>query len=64
MHTCRHDFVATKIKSQYLILRPRLLYRIITHDILPKNGHYDEVTLINMCLIDSMIRRKPINLST
>jgi len=45
MHTCRHDFaLAAKIKSQYLMLRSRLLHRIITHDILLKNGHYDEVT--------------------
>jgi len=65
MHTCRHDFVlAAKIKSQYFMLKSRLLHRIITHDILPKNRHYDEVTLIDMRLIDCMIRRKLINLST
>ena len=65
MHTCRHYFaLAAKIKSQYLMLRSRLLHRIITHDILLKNEHFDEVTLIDMRLIECTIRRKLINLST
>ncbi|KAG5235412.1 Retrovirus-related polyprotein from transposon [Salix suchowensis] len=51
-----------KIKSQDLLLRPRLIHRIIAHNILPKKGHYDEVTFMELCLIDCMIQRRPINL--
>lgn len=39
IHNGRDDFAMTaKIKSQYLMLRPRLLHRIIAHNILPKMG--------------------------
>jgi len=52
-----------KIKSQDLMFRPRLLHKIITHNILPKKKkHYEDVIFIDMCLIDYMIRRRPINL--
>ncbi|KAG5223073.1 Retrovirus-related polyprotein from transposon [Salix suchowensis] len=50
------------LKSQDLLLRPRLIHRIIAHNILPKKGHYDEVTFMELCLIDCMIQRRPINL--
>ncbi|KAF9682512.1 hypothetical protein SADUNF_Sadunf05G0116600 [Salix dunnii] len=56
------DILGAKIKSQDLLLRPRLLHRIIAHNILPKKGHYDEVTFMELCLIDCMIQRRPINL--
>jgi hypothetical protein len=53
--------VSRLIKSQDLMLRPRLLYRVITHNILSKKGYFDEVTFIDLCLIDCMIRRRTIN---
>ena len=63
LHTGNNGFApGAKIKSQDLLLRPRLLHRIIAHNILPKKGHYDEVTFMELCLIDSMIQRRPINL--
>ena len=63
LHTGNTEFApGAKIKSQDLLLRPRLLHRIIAHNILPKKGHYDEVTFMELCLIDCMIQRRPINL--
>ncbi|KAF9663445.1 hypothetical protein SADUNF_Sadunf17G0050800 [Salix dunnii] len=63
LHTGNTEFaLGAKIKSQDLLLRPRLLHRIIAHNILPKKGHYDEVTFMELCLIDCMIQRRPINL--
>ncbi|KAF9662218.1 hypothetical protein SADUNF_Sadunf18G0030400 [Salix dunnii] len=63
LHTRNTEFApGAKIKSQDLLLRPRLLHRIIAHNILPKKGHYDEVTFMELCLIDCMIQRRPINL--
>jgi hypothetical protein len=51
-----------KIKSQDLLLHPRILHRIIVHNILPKKRCYDEVIFMDMCLIDCMIREHCINL--
>jgi len=63
IHTDRHDFaLVVETKSQDLMLKPRLLYRIITQNILLKNRHYDEFTFMDLCFIDCMIMRRPINL--
>ena len=63
LHTGNNGFApGAKIKSQDLLLRPRILHRIIAHNISPKKGHYDEVTFMELCLIDCMIQRRPINL--
>ena len=63
MHTRRENFAPdAKITSQDLMLRPRLLHRVITHNILANKEHFAEVTFINLCLIDCMIRRRPVNL--
>jgi hypothetical protein len=63
LHTSRYDFVpGAKIKSQDLLLRPRIIHQIITHNMLPKKGNYKEVSFIDLCLIDYMIRGQPINL--
>ena len=35
MHTGREKFSGAKIKSQDLMLRPKLFYRVISHNILP-----------------------------
>ena len=51
-----------KIKSQDLLLWPRLIHQIIAHNILLKKRHYDEVTLMNMFLIDCMTKGHQINL--
>jgi hypothetical protein len=64
LHAGRYNFVfKAKIKSQVLLLRPRILHRIIAHNIFPKKGHFDEVTFMNLCLIDYIIRGCQINLS-
>jgi hypothetical protein len=62
MHIGRQNLTSdVKIKSQDLMLRLRLLYRVITHNILPKKRPFDEVTFMDLCFIDCMIRRRPIN---
>ena len=39
MHTGKHDFASgVKVKSQDLMLQPRVLYISITHNILSKKG--------------------------
>ena len=64
LHTGRYNFTkGAKIKNQDLLLQSRIIYWIITLNILPKKGHYDEVTFMDLCLIDCMIRGRPINLS-
>jgi hypothetical protein len=35
MHTGRENFSGAKIKGQNLMLRPRLFYMVISHNILP-----------------------------
>jgi hypothetical protein len=58
------DFASgAMIKSQYLLLRPKILHHIITYNILPKKRYYDEVTFMDIYLIDYMIRGYCINLS-
>jgi hypothetical protein len=62
-HTGRLNFApGIKIKSQDLLLWPRFIHRIIVHNILLKKMHCDEVTLMNMFLIDCMIKGHQINL--
>jgi hypothetical protein len=50
MHTGKHDFApGVKVKSQDLMLRPRVLHKSITHNILSKRRHYNEVRFTIMC---------------
>jgi hypothetical protein len=62
-YTNRLDFTpGAKIKSHDLLLYPRIFYRIIAHNILSKKEHHDEVTFMDICLIDCKIRGCRINL--
>ena len=54
--------LGAKIKIQDLLLCSRILHRIIAHNILPKKEHYDEVTFMDMYLIDYMIKECCISL--
>jgi hypothetical protein len=63
LHTCKNDFSPrAKIKNQDMLLQPGLLHWIIAYNILPKKGYYDEVTFMNMCLFDYMVKNRLINL--
>jgi hypothetical protein len=63
LSTYRYDFsLGAKIKSQYLLLRPRILHKIIAY-CQKKKKHYNEVTFMDICIIDYMIRSRPINIS-
>lgn len=63
LHIGTLDFApGAKIKSQDLLLQPKIIHRIIAHNILPKKGHYDKVIFMDMCLIHCMIKGRLINL--
>jgi hypothetical protein len=63
LYTGRHDFaLCAKIKSSDLLLQPKIIHKIITHNILQNKWHYDEVIFMDICLIDCMIRSHQINL--
>jgi len=62
LHIGTLDFApGAKIKSQDLLLQPKIIHRIIAHNILPKKGHYDKVIFMDMCLIHCMIKGRLIN---
>jgi len=64
LNTGSYNFTpSAKIKSKDLLLQPKILHRIIAHNILSKKGHYNKVTFKDICLIDCMIRGYQINLS-
>jgi len=63
LHIGTLDFApGAKIKSQDLLLQPKIIHRIIAHNIWPKKGHYDKVIFMDMCLIHCMIKGRLINL--
>lgn len=62
LHIGTLDFApGAKIKSQDLLLQPKIIHRIIAHNIWPKKGHYDKVIFMDMCLIHCMIKGRLIN---
>jgi hypothetical protein len=64
LNTGSYNFTpSAKIKSKDLHLQPKILHRIIAHNILSKKRHYNKVTFKDICLIDCMIRGYQINLS-
>ena len=48
--------------TQCLCLKTRILLRFIKSIVLPKSGHLDEVSHMDVALIDCILRRRPINL--
>ncbi|KAH9648550.1 Integrase catalytic domain-containing protein [Citrus sinensis] len=49
-------------RSQLLPLQVRILHSILQHIVTPKKGHSDEVTRLDVALLDSLLTDRPINL--
>ncbi|KAH9705438.1 hypothetical protein KPL70_011874 [Citrus sinensis] len=49
--------------SQLLPLQVRILHTMLQHIVTPRKGHSDEVTRLDVGLLDSLISGRPINLS-
>ena len=40
----------------------RILHSILQHIVIPRKGHSDEVTCLDVGLLDCLLRRRPVNL--
>ncbi|KAH9649201.1 Integrase catalytic domain-containing protein [Citrus sinensis] len=49
-------------RSQLLPLQVRILHTILQHIVTPRKGHSDEVTRLDVGLLDSLLTDRPINL--
>ena len=49
-------------RSQLLPLQVRILHSILQHIVTPRKGHSDEVTRLDVALLDSLLTDRPINL--
>ena len=58
-----NDICNLPFRSQPLPLQVRILHTILQHIITPRKGHSDEVTRLDVGLLDSFITGRPINLS-
>ncbi|KAH9768926.1 hypothetical protein KPL71_011792 [Citrus sinensis] len=50
-------------RTQCLCFQTRILLHIIQSIVLPRSGHLDEVSHMDVALIDYILRRRPVNLS-
>lgn len=58
---CRNlsdDICSLPFRSQLLPMQVRILQHIVT----PRKGHSDEVTCLDVGLLDCLLRRRPVNL--
>ena len=55
--TCHLPF-----RSQLLPLQVRILHTILQHIVTPRKGHSDEVTRLDVSLLDSLISGRPIHI--
>lgn len=56
------DICTLPFQSQLLTLQVRILHTILQYIITSRKGHSDEVTLLDVRLLDSLIPGRPINL--
>lgn len=49
-------------RSQLLPLQVRILHSILQHIVTPRKGHSDEVTRLDVAILDSLLTDRPINL--
>uniref|UniRef100_A0A1S8ACF9 Putative plant transposon protein domain-containing protein n=1 Tax=Citrus limon TaxID=2708 RepID=A0A1S8ACF9_CITLI len=57
------DLCSLSFRSQLLPFQVRILHIILQHMVTPRQGHSDEVTRLDVGLLDSLIRRRRVNLS-
>ena len=65
-NTCRRISLSDEVcnihfRTQCLCLQSRILLCLIQTIILPKSGHLDEVSHMDVALIDSILRHRPVN---
>ncbi|KAK9214749.1 hypothetical protein WN944_006748 [Citrus x changshan-huyou] len=59
------DICSLSFRSQFLPFQVQILYIILQHMVTPRQGHTDEITRLDIHLLDSLIRRRhPIFLET
>ncbi|KAH9750874.1 hypothetical protein KPL71_014049 [Citrus sinensis] len=57
------DICSLSFRSQLLPFQIRILHIILQHKVTPRQGHTDEVTRLDIGLLDSLIRRRHVSLS-
>ena len=57
------DICSLSFKSQLIPFQVQILHIILQHMVNPKQGHTDEVTILDVGLLDSLIRRRHVSLS-
>ena len=57
-----NDICALPFRSQLLNLQVRILHTILQYIVTPRKGHSDEVTRLDVWLLDSLRERRTINL--
>ena len=57
------DVCSLSFRSQLLPFQVRILHIILQHMVTPRQGHTDEVTRLDVGLLDSLIRRRQVSLS-
>ena len=57
------DICSLSFRSQLLPFLVRILHIILQHMVTPRQGHTDEVTRLDVGLLDSLIRRRQVSLS-
>ena len=57
------DLCSLPFRSQLLPFQVRILHIILQHMVTPRQGHTDEVTSLDVGLLDSFIRRQHVSLS-
>ncbi|KAH9697228.1 hypothetical protein KPL71_023524 [Citrus sinensis] len=57
------DICSLSFRSQLLPFQIRILHIILQHMVTPRQGHTDEVTRLDIGLLDSLIRRRHVSLS-
>ena len=67
MNICRHRDLSDKVcslpfRSQLLPFQVHILHSIFQHMITPRHGHGDEVTRLDVGLLDSLIRERQVHL--
>ena len=58
-----NDLYSLSFRSHLLPFQVRILHNIIQHMVTPRHGHSDEVTRLDVGLLDSLIRRRHVSLS-
>ena len=56
------DVCSLPFRSQLFPMQIRILHSILQHIVIPRKGHNDEVTRLDVGLLDCLLRRHPVNL--